>query len=72
MTTIEDGRGTMYCIRSFRDPENNDRLLQEVKFDTRTRAPIHLEDNLFMFILQHYGSSDLDEGQEGSFECYIE
>ena len=60
--TVEEGRGTMYCISLFRDPENNDDLVRGVKFTTQRRALIHLEDNLSMFILQHYGSSaDLDE-----------
>jgi hypothetical protein len=70
--TIEEGCGTMYCIRLFRDPENNDGLVREVKFTTQTRAPIHLEDNLSMFILQQYGSSDLDERGEGRIECCTE
>ena len=62
----------MYCIRSFLDPENNDGLVREVKFTMQTRAPIHLEDNLLMFILQHYGLSDLDEQGEGHIECCTE
>jgi hypothetical protein len=69
---IEEGRGTMYCIRSFRDPENGDHLVRKVKFTTQTREPMHLEDNLSMFILQYYGSSDLDERGEGSIACCTE
>ena len=69
---IEEGRGTMYCIRSFRDPENGDHLVREVKFTTQTRGPMHLEDHLSMFILQYYGSSDLDERGEGSIACCTE
>jgi hypothetical protein len=38
----------------------------------QTRAPIHLEDNLSMFILQHYSSSNLDEQGEGRIECCTE
>jgi hypothetical protein len=63
----------MYCIRSFRDPENGDHLVREVKFTTQTRGPMHLEDHLSMFILQqYYGSSDLDERGEGSIACCTE
>ena len=62
----------MYCIRSCRDPENNDGLVREVKFTTQTRAPIHLEDNLLMFILWHCGSSNLDEQGEGRIDCCTE
>ena len=69
---IEEGRGTMYCIRSFRDPENGDHLVRDVKFTTQTRGPMHLEDNLSMFIIQYYGSSDLDEQGEGSIACCTE
>jgi hypothetical protein len=64
--------GGMYCIRLFWDPENNDGLVWEVRFTTQTRAPIHLEDNLSMFILLHYGSSDNDEWGEGRIECCTE
>jgi hypothetical protein len=70
--TIEEGRGTMYCIRLFWDPENNDGLVQEVKFTMQTRAPIHLEDILLLFILLDYVSSNLDEQGEGRIECCTE
>ena len=71
--TMEEGCGTMYSIRSFRNPQNDDALFREVIFDTRTRAAIQLKDNLSMFILQHYGSSsDLNERGEGYVQCCTE
>ena len=62
----------MYSIRSFRDPEDDDGLFREVIFDTRTRVAIQLKDNLSMFILQHYSSSNLNERGEGSVQCCTE
>jgi hypothetical protein len=70
--TIEEGRGTMYCIRSLCDQEKSDGLFQEVKFNTQTRGPSHLEDYLYVFTLQHYGSSDINERGEGSVTCCTE
>jgi hypothetical protein len=61
-----------WYIMSFCNPEKSDCLSQEVKFNTRTSGPIPLEDNLSMFILQHFGSSDLNERGEGSVVCCTE
>ena len=71
-TMIEEDHGTMYCIGSCCNPEKSDDLFQEVIFNMRTRGPIHLEDNLSMFILQHDGSSDLNKQGEGSVMCFTE
>jgi hypothetical protein len=38
-------------------------LVQEGKFTMQTRAPIYLEDNYSMFILQHYGL--MNKGRAG-------
>ena len=68
-TTREVGRGTTYVIRSFREPDNDIRLCCEVIFDTQTTAPIKLEDNLALFILQSYENTDLDDNRAGSVTC---
>ena len=47
--TREVGRGMSYVIRSFRDPDDDNRLRCEVIFDTQTTAPIKLEENLTLF-----------------------
>jgi hypothetical protein len=70
--TREEGRGTTYVIKSFRDPDDDNRLCREVTFDTRTTAPIKLEDNLALFILQNYENTDLDDNREGSVTCCTE
>ena len=70
--TKEVGRGTRYHIRSFRDPNQEYRLVREVIFMTQTRAPINLEQNLAFFILQTYSETDLDENGEGTVECSTE
>jgi hypothetical protein len=70
--TREEGRGTTYVIRSFRNPDDDNRLCCEVIFDTRTTAPIKLEDNLALFILQSYEETDLDDNLEGSVTCCTE
>jgi len=70
--TKEVGRGTRYRIRSFRDPNQNNRLVREVSFITQTREPINLEENLAFFILQTYSETDLDENGEGTIECSTE
>jgi hypothetical protein len=44
--TVEKGSGTAYHIRSFRDPGNNNQVCQEVTFNTQTRGPMNLKENL--------------------------
>jgi hypothetical protein len=70
--TREVGRGTTYVIRSFRDPDDDNRLHCEVIFDTQTTAPIKLKDNLALFILQSYEDTDLDNNRAGSVTCCTE
>jgi hypothetical protein len=70
--TREEGRGTTYVIMFFRNPDDDNRLCCEVMFDTRTTAPIKLEDNLALFILQSYENTDLDDNREGSVMCCTE
>jgi hypothetical protein len=70
--TREVGRGTTYVIRSFHDPDDDNRLCCEVIFDTQTTAPIKLEENLALFILQSYDNMDLDDNQVGSVMCCTE
>jgi hypothetical protein len=59
--TREVGCGTTYVIRSFCNPDNDNRLCCEAIFDTKTTKLIKLQDNLAVFILQSYESSDLDD-----------
>ena len=69
--TREDGGGTRYDVRSFRDPENNMNLRRDVIWKTQTRGDMNLEPNLAMFILQSY-DTDLDANGEGSISCCTE
>jgi hypothetical protein len=66
LPTREEGLGTTYVIRSFRNPDDDNRLCCEVIFDNQTTEPIKLEDNLALFILQGYEYTDLDDNREGS------
>ena len=68
----EVGRGTRYHIRSFRDPNQNHRLVRDVFFLTQTREPINLEQNLELFFLQTYSETDLNENGEFTVECSTE
>jgi hypothetical protein len=70
--TVEKGSGTTYHIRSFRDPENNNQVCREVTFNTQTRGPMNLEENLSLFILQNYRETDLDMYGEGCIKCCTE
>ena len=70
--TREVGGGTQYCITSFSDAANGNRLYHDVTFDTQTRGVIELEVNLALFILQNYSDSDLDENGKGSIRCCTE
>ena len=71
--TREEGSGTRYNIRCFRDPENQ--LCRQVLFHTQTRGIMKLEDNLAHFIVQAYsepGYSDVDANGEGVINCCTE
>ena len=70
--TVEEGKGTRYQIQSFVDPNNDKQLLHKVSWSTRTRTPINLEENVALFILQHYRDSDLDINGEGCVHCCTE
>jgi len=70
--TIEEGSGTRYCIRCFRDPHESNRLRREVIFHTQTRGPMDLESNLSLFIFQSYRETDFDENEEGQIDCCTE
>ena len=69
---VEEGRGTRYHIRSFRNPDDDEQLSFRVGWNTQTRGQISLEDNIALFILQNYGESDLDARGEGSIDCCTE
>ena len=69
--TVEVGSGTTYFIRSFRNPDHDNKLCIKPRFNTQTRA-IKLEKNLSLFIWQTYSESDFDVHGEGSIKCCTE
>ena len=70
--TVEEGSGTTYCIRSFRDPKRDNKLVRQVQFNTQSTGRMALEKNLDRFILQSYSDTDLDVNGEGSIQCCTE
>ena len=54
--TVEEGSGTRYNIRSFRNPAYE--LCREVIFDTESTGLMKLEKDVAHFIVQSYSESD--------------
>jgi hypothetical protein len=70
--TVEEGSGTRYHIRTFRNPQKNNEVCREVCFDTASPGRMVLEKNLARFIVQSYSNSDLDVNGEGCIQCCTE
>jgi hypothetical protein len=70
--TREEGSGTRYQIKCFRDLANDNELCLQVLFNTQTRGNISLEDNLARFIMQNYSDTDFDSNGEGGVDCCTE
>ena len=71
-STVEEGSGTRYHIRSYRSPEHNNEIRREVCFNTQSRGPMKLEQHVARFIVQHYSDTDLNNDGEGCIQCCTE